>query len=715
MRKITSLALVLGALWISASCSDSGSQLRVDPLTVQPTDSPDSAFEWLEDVEGAKPLKWVTDHNATTLAVLKGDSRFAAIHAETKAIATSKDRIPVPGLLGDWVYNHWQDANHKRGLLRRVTPEEFNKPTPAWELVLDLDALSAAEGKDWVYKGMLCLEPAYDRCLLSLSLGGKDAVVVREFSMAQKQFVAGGFEIPEAKSNFAWVNQDLLAVGSDFGPGALTDSGYPRTTRLWARSTPLANAPEVFAGKPEDVSVELYAGQHSTLGRVVVLLRALSFFEVEYSLLFADGSVKKTVLPTSSEIKAFYRDRLIVLLKEDLLRPGKTDLVSGSVVAVPLESATEPAAFNQLEEVWTPSATTAVTGVAATRAQLVLTVVDNVRGRLLSAEHKAGVWELASVEIPDNGEIELVSTDDASPYAYLSYESPLTPSQLLRLEDGKPELVVAKQLPPQFDASQLQVEQRFVTSRDGTKVPYFEVGRRDRKMDGQNPTLLYGYGGFEISLTPSYLGMIGKVWLERGGTYVLANIRGGGEYGPSWHQAALKENRQKAYDDFIAIADDLVNRKVTSPRRLGIQGGSNGGLLVGAVMVQRPDLFHAVLCEVPLLDMLRFHKLLAGASWMGEYGNPDIADEAAVIARYSPFQNLRRASKYPKIFFMTSTKDDRVHPGHARKMAARMEEMGHSFMYFERTDGGHGGATNPLDRAENRALGYTYLFQQLVD
>ena len=687
----------------------------------KPAAAEDDPHLWLEEVQGDKALAWVRERNAETQKLLAARSDFAPTREKLLAVLNSQDRIPAVSRRGEWFYNLWQDATNKRGLWRRTTLDEYRKASPKWETVLDLDALAAAEKENWVWAGAECLGPDYRRCLISLSRGGADAKVVREFDSVAKTFVAGGFVLPEAKSDVAWVDADTLYVGTDFGPGSMTDSGYPRILKRWKRGTPLAEAKTVFEGRRENiwvgVSVDTTPGFERTL-----IVRALDFFRQEHYLLQGDALVRLEV-PDDARVSFMHSagvagDTLLLELRSDL-KAGDRLHPKGSLLAADMAAYLK--GERRFQVLFEPTETRSLAGIALTRSHVLVNILDNVTGRLEEWKRDAdGRFTRRAVDAPSPGNLGVtglhdpLKRDDPLAEQYLlSYTDFLTPDSLLLGRSGSDRRDTLKSLPASFDSVGMRAEQHFATSRDGTRVPYFVVWPRGAKADGSNPTLLYGYGGFQISLEPWYSRGFGAAWYQRGGVLVVANIRGGGEYGPRWHQAAMKADKQRSYDDFIAVAEDLVRRKISSPRHLGIEGGSNGGLLVGAVMLQRPELFNAVVCQVPLLDMKRFHKLLAGASWVAEYGNPELPEEWAWISRYSPYQNIRRDGKYPTALFTTSTRDDRVHPGHARKMVARLREYGHPVLYYENIEGGHGGAADNEQRATLQALEFTYLWQQL--
>jgi prolyl oligopeptidase len=683
-----------------------------------PTDDPNL---WLEDVLGDKALAWVRERNAQSRKVIEAWPQFNETRTQLRAVLDSKEQIPGVVRRGEWFWNFWRDDKNPRGLWRRATLDEYRKPHPAWEVVIDLDALATDENENWVWAGTNCLAPKYEHCVIMLSRGGSDAHVTREFDMVKRAFVTDGFTLPEAKSSVDWIDENTLYVTTDFGPGSLTDSGYPRVVKRWSRGTPLASATTMFEAEHTDVAAGMSVDDTPGYERTT-FSRSLDFYTSRvYLLAHLDAAGKAPQLtlidkPDDANL-AFWRDRVIVELRSDWTIADKTWPRGSLLVA---DATAYMKGERHFEALFTPTATRSLAGYGTTRSKVILTVLDNVAGRIEEVTSTASGWQHRAVDAPFPGSLSTyelhdprIPNDPLGEAYFLSYTDYLTPDSLYLAHTGSDQRELLKSRPHYFDSTGMHVEQKFATSKDGTRVPYFIIWPRGAKPDGRNPTLLYGYGGFEISLTPSYSGGIGKAWYEQGGVWVVANIRGGGEYGPAWHQAAVKENRQRSYDDFEAVAEALISTKVTSPRHLGIEGGSNGGLLVGAVAMQRPDLFNAVSCQVPLLDMKRYNKLLAGASWMAEYGNPDIPAEWAWISRYSPYQNVHKDTHYPTIFFTTSTRDDRVHPGHARKMAARMIEQGHDVLYYENIEGGHGGAADNEQRADVQALQFAFLWQKL--
>ena len=714
MRRFSSLA------WLSAGLLSAA----VGAQTVKPespasaaatTAAQDDPYLWLEDVSGDKALDWVRERNAESKKTLEGDLAFKSLEADLLAILDSDDKIPFVGKQGEYYYNFWKDKTHQRGLWRRTTLDEYRKDDPKWETLLDLDALNKAEGENWVWHGADCLRPKdkdapYTRCLLALSRGGADADVTREFDLSTKQFIKDGFFRPEAKGALGWIDENTVYVFTDFGDGTLTSSGYPRIVKEWKRGTPLGDAKVVYEGTGEDMYISAYRDHTRGYERDFVS-RTIAFYNDELYVRGSDGKLVKIDAPNSAN-KSVYRDWITLELREPLSLGGK-DYAAGSLLAAKFDDFM--AGKRDMQVVFAPDERSSLAGFGATRDYYFINVLEDVKNRIYLVTPGKDGWTREPLPgMPAFGTVGIGAIDDEESNDYfLTVTDYVTPTTLLMgtIGEGKPQPL--KQLPAFFDASDLKIDQNFATSKDGTRVPYFIVSKKSLAADGKNPTLLYGYGGFEVSLTPGYSAGVGRGWLSQGGVYVVANIRGGGEYGPRWHQAALKSNRLRAYEDFAAVAEDLIAKKITSPKHLGIQGGSNGGLLVGNMTVLYPQLFGAVVCQVPLLDLKRSHTLLAGASWMAEYGDPDKPEEWEFIKAYSPYQNVKAEVDYPPVLFMTSTRDDRVHPGHARKMMARMKEQEHDVAYYENIEGGHGGAADNKQSAHMQALAYTFLKQHL--
>ncbi|MGZ9174625.1 MAG: prolyl oligopeptidase family serine peptidase [Candidatus Binatia bacterium] len=682
----------------------------ISPTAGQADEDP---FLWLEDVGGERALTWVRAHNAASARELEGTAGFDKLRGRLLAIYESNERIANVTKHGAYFYNFWRDERQVRGVWRRTTLAEYRKAEPAWEIVLDLDRLAASEKENWVWKGADILQPSHDRALLFLSRGGADAAAMREFDLVKKNFVVDGFTLPEAKSRVAWRNRDALYVGTDFGSGSLTSSGYPRIVKEWQRGTALGAAKTVFEGQVEDVSVAASVVHDHGL-TYELISRGLTFFTNELWFRSGDDWVRIDK-PADARVETF-TDQILLRLRSDWSVGGRT-YRAGALLAG--DFAAYLRGEREFAVLFEPSERKALASTSQTKNFLILNVLDNVRSKVYALKRADGQWQRQQLATPAFGSVRVRgvdahSDDDASDDYFMSLTDFLTPSSLILGRVGASAEEKLKSLPAFFSADGLAISQHEAVSKDGTRIPYFQVSRKDLMTNGRSPTLLYGYGGFNVSQLPFYSGTLGAAWLERGGVYVLANIRGGGEFGPNWHYAARKENRQRAYDDFIAVAEDLIARKMTSPQHLGIQGGSNGGLLMGVALTQRPDLFKAVVCQVPLLDMRRYSKLLAGASWVDEYGDPDKIEDWAYIAKYSPYHNVVVERKYPRVLFTTSTRDDRVHPGHARKMFAKMKAQGHDVLYYENIEGGHGGAADNRQLAYMSALTYAFLVKELI-
>ena len=678
------------------------------PLTELGKNDP---YLWMEEIEGTRAMDWAKAQNGKTLPVLQGDKRYADLEAKALAILNAKDRVPGVSFAGDGsLRNFWQDADHVRGLWRKTSLESYRTADPAWETILDVDALSKAEGANWVFKGASCLPPQDTRCLVTLSDGGKDAVTVREFDTTTKSFVPGGFVLTEGKQNYTWLDKDTLLVAREWKPGELTKSGYAYVLKTLKRGQALDQAVEVFRGVDTDVSVSPFVLRDADGKAVAVMAhRGVTFFESETYLIEGAKPVKLD-LPLKSSIQGYVAGQMVVLMEQDWKGFKTGDLISFDLAKLKASPETAVATL-----VLRPTAKQSVEQVTTTRTKLVVGLLDNVKGAARVLTHGAKGWTSQTLDLPANSAIGLGSTAETDERLFVTVTGYLAPSTYWLADAGTLKLEQVKASPARFDASTHVVEQFEATSTDGTKIPYFVVRPKGIKYDGKAPTLLYAYGGFQVPMTPGYSGVMGKLWLERGGTYVVANIRGGGEFGPAWHEAGLKANRQKVYDDFFAVSQDLITRKITSPRHLGIMGGSNGGLLMGVALTQRPELYNAIVVQVPLFDMIRYSQIGAGASWVGEYGDPAIPSERVVIARYDPYSNLKAGMKYPEVFIETSTKDDRVHPAHARKAAARLEELGYPVLYYENIDGGHAASANLAETARRQALEYVYLSRKLMD
>lgn len=697
MRHLTRFA----ALFLAAGAA---------PLAAQTVADLADPYIWLEDVAGARAMAWVEAENARSLAVLERDPHYAGFYADALKIAEATDRIAMPRLIGGQIANLWQDAGHVHGIWRMTSQANYEKAEPAWQTLLDLDALSAAEKANWVWAGADCEPLAEKRCLVALSDGGEDANTLREFDLASRSFVDGGFVLPKSKQWVSWETPDSLIAARDWGSGTMTASGYPFVVKRVRRGQSLEAASEVFRGKPDDVFVIPRSFADGSGHTEVVITRGITFFEAEFVRVTAKGAMPLAV-PRKSTVKGLVDGRLIFQVDEAWTPAGGAPIPAGALVAVDPESKAAP------EVVFAPGPRQSIDGdeVRVTKGRVLAAVYDNVRGRAMVFTRTATGWRQSILPLPDNAAIGVVSSDRTSDVAYVSVQSYLLPTSLWKVDAAAATAVQIKQTPARFAADGLVTEQFEATSKDGTKVPYFITHRADMKLDGTTPTLMTAYGGFQISYTPHYSGTTGKLWLERGGAFVVANIRGGGEFGPAWHEAGLKTKRQVIYDDFAAVAEDLMARRITSPKKLGIYGGSNGGLLMGVELTQRPDLFGAVSIQIPLLDMLRYEKLSAGASWVGEYGTMANPDEKAFWLRTSPYSNLKRGAPYPETLIWTTTKDDRVGPVQARKFAARMKEYGLPYLYYENTAGGHGAGANLKESARTIALEMVYFQRRLME
>jgi prolyl oligopeptidase len=675
----------------------------------------------LEEVNGAEAMAFVAESNRRALASLEGDRRYETFRQQAEAILTSTDRIPAPSFLGDGIGNFWQDATNPKGVWRRTTLESYRSADTRWEVLLDIDALARAEGRDWVFKGANCLAPDEVRCLVNLSDGGKDAVVVREFDTTTRSFVDGGFSLPEGKHRISWLDADTLLVATDFGPGTLTESGYPFIVKSLTRGQTLAQATEVYRGDIGDggygVSPAVYRDKD---GRVEAVLfrRPLDTFRAE-TWRWVDGRAVKLNLPERVGINGTMGRRLVFSLDQDWAVPGGP-LPAGALVTAGLDELALAETPRAPTVIFAPGPRQSIESVRVMSDSILAVVSDNVVGtlkRFTPNAEGAGrpAWRATDIAVPANSAVGLGDSSKSRGEVFISTQGFLTPPTLSLADIDTATVTDLRSAPAKFDASTHVVEQFEATSSDGTKIPYFVTRPRDMAMDGSAPTILFGYGGFQVSFPPAYKPEMGKLWLENGGVFVQANIRGGGEFGPQWHQSVLNENRQLAFDDFAAVAADLHRRGISSPRRTGIYGRSNGGVLTSVTMTQHPELINAAVIESPLIDMLRYHELPAGASWIGEYGDPRIPEEAAWIARYSAYQQLRPDTDYPRVYITTNTRDDRVHPGHSRKFAARLAAMGHDHLYFEDTAGGHSNDADPVANARRWARHYVYLSQQLMD
>ena len=674
----------------------------------QSSDAQDDKYQWLEEVDGTKALQFVTEQNETTIGQLSKHPEFQSIYNKNLEIYNSPEKIASPSLRGKYVYNLWKDKKNERGLWRRSLLLDYTNKKPVWETVLDLDELSKKDNIKWVFKGASGLYPDNNKLLVSLSKGGGDAVVVREFDAEKKQFVENGFMIDESKTDAAFVDENMIIVATNFGEGTLTNAGYPRQVKLWRRGTSLKDAQLLYEGEKTDAGCFGGVVRDGDKSYPAVYRWKTSFTTETH--VWHNGKLVKLDIPDDAQFSGLIKNQAIVELKSDWTVDDKS-FKSGTLISLDFSELLKGNKRAQL--VLVPDEFSSISGVSTTKNHLLINLLTNVTNRLFVYTPANGKWTSQQVKAPEYGTISISATDELTDQYFFIFENFITPSTLYSADAATNTIKQNQSLPAYFDGNKYEVKQYKAKSKDGTMVPYFMVAKKNLELNGTNPTLVYAYGGFEVSSQPFYASTYGTSWLEKGGVFVLANIRGGGEFGPKWHQAGLKEKRQNVFDDLYAVSEDLISKKVTSSKNLGVMGGSNGGLLVGVAFTQRPQLYNAVVCAVPLLDMQRYNKLLAGASWMGEYGNPDIAEEWSYIQKYSPYQNVKAGMKYPEVFFTTSTRDDRVHPGHARKMVAKMNDMGYKTFYYENTEGGHAGSSTNEQKAKVNALTFSYLLMKL--
>lgn len=665
-------------------------------------------YQWLEEVDGVKALEFVNAQNKETIDKLSIEKEYQDIYEKSLAIYNSNERIPYPTIYGDFVYNFWKDEDHERGIWRRCLLTNYLDGKLDWEILLDIDQLAKNEEIKWVYKGSSGLYPSYDRFLVELSKGGGDAVVIKEFDVNKKQFIENGFYMDEAKGSASYVDENTLIVSTDFGEGTTTTSGYPTQVKLWKRGTPLTEARLIYEGQTS--SVGTWGGVMRDGSKAYTMITQAPTFFTSENLIWIEDKAVKLDIPEDASPRGILNDQLIVQLKSDW-RVENITYKTGTLLSLNFTALLK--GNKDIEVILEPDEFSSIAEVSTTKNKLLINLLTNVTGQLFIYTFNNGKWTSEKVDTPELGTISITGTTELSDNYFFDFENFITPSTLYFADAGRNTFKPYRSLPAFFDASKYEVRQFKARSKDGTMIPYFQVAAKDLKNDGTNPTLLYAYGGFEVSLSPFYASSFGVAWLDKGGTFVLANIRGGGEYGPKWHQDGMKEKRQNVFDDLYAVSEDLIAKKITSSDHLAVMGGSNGGLLVGVAFTQRPDLYNAVVCQVPLLDMQRYNKLLAGASWMGEYGNPDIPEEWEYIKKYSPYHNVKEGMNYPEVFFGTSTRDDRVHPGHARKMVAKMNDMGYKTYYYENTEGGHAGSSTNEQRAKLNALMFSYLLMKL--
>ena len=671
--------------------------------------SQEDTYQWLEEVDDPKALEFVNSQNEATVKELSAEKDYQDLYDKSLEIYNSTERIAYPTLRGNYVYNFWKDKDHIRGIWRRCLLESYTSGKPVWETLLDMDELSKKDDIKWVYKGSSGLYPDYNRFLVELSKGGGDAVITKEFDANKKQFIENGFAIDESKGSARYIDENTLIVSTDFGEGTMTESGYPKQAKLWKRGTSLKDAQLIYEGETTDAFMTAGYVLRDGAQAYTLVSRSLTTFSSQ-KMVWMNNKIIKLDIPEDASLSDILNNQMIIQLKSDWKVNTKT-YKTGTLLSL---NFTELLKGNkEIQVIIEPDEFSSISAISTTKNKLLINLLTNVTGQLYIYSFINGKWTNQQVKAPDFGTISIIATNDLSDQYFFQFANFITPSTLYYADAHNNTFKAYKSLPAFFDASKYEVKQYKAKSKDGTMVPYFLVAAKGMKNDGTNPTLVYAYGGFEVSISPFYAATFGVSWLDKGGVFVLANIRGGGEYGPKWHQDGIKEKRQNVFDDFYAVSEDMITKNISSPKHLGIMGGSNGGLLVGVAFTQRPDLYNAGACLVPLLDMQRYNKLLAGASWMGEFGNPDIPEEWAYIKKYSPYHNLKEDADYPEIFFYTSTRDDRVHPGHARKMVAKMNDMGYKTYYYENTEGGHAGSSTNEQRAKMNAMMFSYLLMKL--
>lgn len=655
-------------------------------------------YLWLEEINEPKCLAWAMDENKKTDQSLTAHPLFKSIQEKSLEIYQNTDRVRYVVISGEYVYHLWTDEKCIQGRYCRQLVKDYVANQENWETLLDLDDLSLKENQKWVFRDFE-LNDNETRALVTLSPGGLDSNVIREFDLLSKSFVTDGFYLPQSKGSAHWVNDNRLWIARDFGEDSLTKSGYPNSIRELNRGEKLEQAQMLY--KTADDFVWLYSScltSDDLSQKTYIASVGRDFYHHDF-LVYKNNQWNPLELPQMIEFSGGNNEYGYFILKEDWKEFKTNDIIQFHFDSMKVSLAYRP---DNGETVYS---------FASVKSGFYAIVDKDVKGQLYYFQKNDKTFEKIKVDLPENGTVDFLSVDRYQDKFFVSVSSFNLPNSYFYGERNK-KIALVKSNKSFFKHEDIIVEQCFVKSFDQTLVPYFLVYHRDVKFDGTNPTILYGYGGFEIALKPNFSNLIGSAWLEKKGVYVLANIRGGGEYGPHWHQCALKENRQTSYNDFFAIAEDLFKKKVTNAQKLGAMGGSNGGLLMGVCYTMRPELFKAINCMVPLLDMHRYHKLLAGHSWVAEYGDPD-KEEGEYIRKISPYHNIAKDKKYPVIFVNTSTKDDRVHPGHARKFVAKLKDFGHSYYYYENIDGGHAGSANFVEMAYHYALEFSFFWKHL--
>ena len=672
------------------------------PTLAAPDDDP---YLWLEEVDGERALAWVETQSAATLTRF-GDTRFAADRDTLAAIFDRPDNIPVIARRGTKVFNFWKDAAHPRGLWRTTTLDSYRGERPEWDILLDLDALAAREGEDWIWSGAATLPGSHDRAILMLSRGGADAVVLREFDLSSHDFVSAGFILPEAKGGAAWLDRDTLLLSSALGDGMATSSGYARTVRLWRRGTDPSTAPVIFETGADHMSVWADLDRQAEDERVWFVER-VGFFDIVVWI--GDRTGPKTRIDLPTDVQGQWHSGWLAVKRRTQWTIGGDTHPPDTVLGISFPAFLD--GDRRFTKLFEPTERRALQGLFWSGGRLVLSILDDLKP-VFEVLTPSGVgWARQRITgLPDIGVAHVwsldVRTEESTGDLLASAQDPLTPPSLYLIPPrAAPQLL--KRGPQAFDPAGLAMARHEAISEDGTRIPYVQVGPPGNT--GEAPVHLSGYGGFGISMLPYYNSAVGKLWLERGGTGVVANIRGGGEFGTAWHDAGRREEKRLSHDDFAAVAADLVRRGVTLPGRIAAEGGSNGGILITNMLTRYPELFGALFCTIPLIDMRRYAKLHAGASWIAEYGDPDNPADWAFLAAISAYHQAVPGRPYPPILIATSRRDDRVHPGHARKMAAKLQAMGYEAYFYEPAAGGHGYGKDNAERAAFTALGYNFL------
>ena len=676
-------------------------------ISFSQTNQNEDPYLWLEEINGDKAIEWVKGQNFISAEMIEESPLFDSLYKRFLASYNDQNKIAYPNLVGQYVYNLWKDENNQQGVWRRILIEDYLNKKSNWEIILDLDILSKKENKNWVYKGVEWLKPQNERCLLYLSDGGSDKNYMREFNVKTKDFESDGFNHTESKDGASWLDEKTILIYRDFGKGSITKSGFSRTVRKWERGTDIEKAETIFEIDSTNMKASSAVFNNGESIHAFLINDNISTLEYYY---LKNTELVKLSFPADALLYGVFKNEMLLLLRSDW-KLDNDIYKTGSFISLNINDNIKGKL--SVRPIYLPNDRSSFFDVAVSKDFITLNIMEDVQNRLLKYTFQKNMWIAENIDVPKLGSIRLIASDMQSNNMFFTYNNLITSTTLYALNLNKTQAI--KTLKKAFNANNLEVHQYFASSKDGTGIPYFIVHQKNIKLNGNNPTIISAYGGFNRAIQPNYDEKVGLAWLERGGVYVIANIRGGGEYGPSWHKAAIKGNRQNAFDDLFAVTEDLISRNITSPKKLGLIGGSNGGLLAGVAYTQRPDLYNAIVCAVPILDMKRFSKLLVGASWISEYGDPDIPEEWQYLQKYSPYHNIKENVDYPEIFFITSTKDDRVHPGHARKMAKKLSDMGYSYYFHEKTEGGHGIGSTNKQIADNAARAFTFFNLKLFE